>query len=194
MKIIKKLIVLVVSLSLIAVIAGCGNSNSGAVNQTQTETQPASVTGSLSDAKTAKARALQVADVSEDSAAFTKVWKETDDGVEQWEIQFVSNGQKYEIELNAADASVREQSSEAVIKGSAPGGCITADQAKSTALSATGVSADQAIFTEVKFETDDGIQKWELDFYEPNGKHDVELNAANGAVLESSVESVKMMQ
>lgn len=206
----KKIAILIFVLSLFAMMTGCGSTNtvvSNAAAPAPNAAAPApnaaapaapvttaAVPSSGLDAQNAKQTALQAVGVSEDSAVFTKVWKDFDDGMQEWEIEFVSNGQKYEIDLNAADGSVRKSSCEPVERGIAAVGCISADEAKAAALQAAGISAEQATFIDVESDFDDGMQIWELKFIAPDGIHEIELNAANGSILEMSLEMAQIAQ
>lgn len=196
MKNLNKIIVLIMACSLFVLLVGCGNADSGKTDQKESGSKTETETGtSMTEVQTARSQALKAAGVSEDGVVFTKVWKETDNGIQKWEVEFVSNGQKYEVELNASDGSIRESSAKPVVQGSPAKGCISSDEAKAAALKEIGINANQATFTEIKFETDDGIQKWELEFVGIDGnKYDFKLNAANGSVLETSVESTQIMR
>ncbi len=154
----------------------------------------APVQTSALDVNTAKAAAVKATGVPEDSVCFTKAWLDFDDGIQQWEIEFVSNGNKYEIDLNAADGSMIKNSMQPVENGAVLNGGISSDEAKSAALAAAGVNTPDVVFTKIKGDFDDGIQKWEIEFVSSGKKYEVELNAADGSPLEMSQEMLQIAQ
>lgn len=60
---------------------------------------------------------------------------------------------------------------------------ITAEQAKSAALSHAGVSANDAIFVKAGLDWDDGKVHYEVEFYAGNTEYDYDIDAVSGAVL-----------
>ena len=60
---------------------------------------------------------------------------------------------------------------------------ITAEQAKSAALSHAGVSANDAIFVKAGLDWDDGKVHYEVAFYAGNTEYDYDIDAVSGAVL-----------
>lgn len=70
------------------------------------------------------------------------------------------------------------------------GTTITVDQAKQAALSRAGVSAGSARFTEAKFEYDDGVAVYQIDFISGTREYEVEVNATTGAIMEYDSESI----
>ncbi|WP_242956822.1 PepSY domain-containing protein [Flavonifractor sp. An82] len=60
---------------------------------------------------------------------------------------------------------------------------ITAEQAKSAALSHAGVSANDAIFVKAGLDWDDGKVQYEVEFYAGNTEYDYDIDAVSGAVL-----------
>lgn len=165
-----------------------------AVPETAAQQAAAPAQATVLDVNTAKSAAVQTVGVPEDSVCFTKAWLDYDDGIQKWEIEFVSNGNKYEVDLNASNGSLLKNSMQPVENGLAVNGGISSEQAKSAALAATGVNAADAVFTKVKSDFDDGIQKWEIEFVTSGNKYEVELNAADGSPLEMSQEMLQIAQ
>ncbi|MCM1060173.1 MAG: PepSY domain-containing protein [Eubacterium sp.] len=141
----------------------------------------------------AKAIALKHAGVDASAAVFTKAKLDYDDGIAEYDIEFVANNIEYEYEIGAADGAVLESSFEKVkqVMAEAASGQITLDEAKAIALKHAGVSESAAVFTKAKQERDDGIVKYDIEFVADNTEYEYEISAADGTVLESSVEKRK---
>lgn len=67
---------------------------------------------------------------------------------------------------------------------------IDMESAKSIATSNAGFNVGNVTFTKTKYDFDDGIAKWEIEFVANNMKYEYEIAASNGAVVKSEVESV----
>lgn len=63
------------------------------------------------------------------------------------------------------------------------GAYIGEDKAKSIALEHAGVTASQAKFAWVEMDRDDGIVKYDVEFYYGNKEYDYEINATTGAII-----------
>lgn len=72
----------------------------------------------------------------------------------------------------------------------ANGAAITQDEAKRIALEKAGINEADATFTALKYEIDDGIPVWKVDFISNNIEYDFEINASTGDILEFESESV----
>ena len=62
-------------------------------------------------------------------------------------------------------------------------GNISLDKAKEIALSHAGLSADQVTFVKVNMDCDDGIQKYEIEFYYNYREYSYEIDANTGNIL-----------
>ena len=62
-------------------------------------------------------------------------------------------------------------------------GNISLDKAKEIALSHAGLSADQVTFVQVNMDFDDGIQKYEIEFYYNYREYSYEIDANTGNIL-----------
>ncbi|MBP3887036.1 MAG: PepSY domain-containing protein, partial [Cellulosilyticum sp.] len=60
---------------------------------------------------------------------------------------------------------------------------ISADKAKQIALSHAGLTSSQVTFKRTELEFDDGISKYEVEFYYNNREYSYEINAKTGAIL-----------
>lgn len=155
-----------------------GNGNTGAA-------------ASISEAD-AKNIALKHAGVDSAAATFIKVKLDIDNGISEYDIEFIVNSIKYEYEIKADDGAVLEFSVEPVYTApqTAASGNITLEEAKNFALQYANVQASSAVFIKTKREYDDGITKYDIEFTADNVRYEVEINASNGAVIEFSAEPV----
>ena len=62
-------------------------------------------------------------------------------------------------------------------------GDISVDKAKEIALSHVGLSADQVTFVQANMDFDDGIQKYEIEFYYNYREYSYEIDANTGNIL-----------
>lgn len=62
-------------------------------------------------------------------------------------------------------------------------GNISVERAKEIALSHAGLSADQVTFVKVNMDFDDGIQKYEIEFYYNYREYSYEIDANTGNIL-----------
>lgn len=60
---------------------------------------------------------------------------------------------------------------------------ISSSEAKDAALAAVGVSADEATFTEVVREKDDGIVVYDIEFYTDTERYGLKIDAKSGLVI-----------
>lgn len=142
----------------------------------------------------AKTAALTASGVAQDNATFTKTQLEKDDGKTYYEIEFTdADGVRYEYDIDAVTGTVIAYESEK--KGTAKtqsgqtttaaSGEIDEATAKQTALDDAGLTADQVTFVKVERERDDGVTKYEVEFYAKDTytEYDYEINAQTGAIL-----------
>ena len=61
---------------------------------------------------------------------------------------------------------------------------ITIDQAKEIALKHAGLTEDQVSFSETKNDIDDGIEKYDIEFYCNGKEYDYEISAINGEIIQ----------
>ena len=65
---------------------------------------------------------------------------------------------------------------------------ITVDEAKNAALANAGLQESDVVYKKAQLETDDGVLKYEIDFYAGDNEYNFDIDAANGAVLKSEKE------
>ena len=159
----------------------------------------------------AKAVALEAAGVAEDDAVFSTAGLDKRNGMDYYAVDFTAGGQSYEYDIDAVTGVVIDSSSgggaaETPAAGdddgtaSAPaaaspspsagqttGGqaaAVTEEQARETALSHAGLTADQVTFVRSKLDRDDGRLMYDVEFYTSDYKeYDYEIDAATGEIL-----------
>lgn len=177
--------------------AGCGGSAEDNMNDItvsvsgSSDAAGAAVPLSDIDMEQAKAIALEHAGAAENEVTFTKQKYDGGPVNSEYDIEFIYNGAKYEYEINAADGSVTEFSSEII---SAPqtavpdGGLITAQEAESIALEYAGLTAEDAGNIRSKLDYDDGIAEYEVEFKHGGYEYEFEINASNGNIIKSEID------
>lgn len=160
------------------------------------ETTKASANQST-DIEKAKQIALADAGVSAADAKFIKAKADYDDGVKVFDIEFISGSREYEYEINAASGKITDKDVESVktrpqtVKESTTsaaaeqkGDFIGVDSAKQKALSHAGLNSADVRFTKVKFDKDDGISVYEIEFISGRYEYEYEINAETGKIID----------
>ena len=70
-------------------------------------------------------------------------------------------------------------------------GNIDLEKAKSIAVEDAGLSVSNVNFTKANLDTDDGVQKYEIEFTCNGNEYDYDINAQTGAIMEKSQEIVE---
>ena len=151
-------------------------------------------TGNISLDK-AKEIALSHAGLSADQVTFIKVNMDFDDGIQKYDIKFYCNGQEYDYEINSSNGQIIQfdydmeynyipnnntTNYQSNVNTTAN---ISVERAKEIALSHAGLSADQVTFVKVNMDFDDGIQKYEIEFYYNYREYSYEIDANTGNIL-----------
>ena len=159
--------------------AGQGGNQSGLANQPKLGVEEA------------KEAALKHAGLTSQEVTFIKEELDYDDGITEYEIEFVTNTTKYEYEINAADGAVLGSSQEPVeqIPENLQGqGVISVDEAKEALLNHAGFQLEQVAFTKVELEQDDGVVEYEIEFYADGKEYSGKVNASTGAIMKYGME------
>ena len=196
-------IIVTVSISLI----GCTNSgvaNNGNGNNTESSIQDSSEsskqnnnvnnTGDISLDK-AKEIALSHAGLSSDQVTFVQANKDFDDGIQKYDIEFYCNGKEYDYEINASNGEIIQYdydmeynyipnnnttNNQSNVNTTAN---ISAERAKEIALSHAGLASNQVTFKRTELDFDNGIQKYEVEFYYNNREYSYEIDSNTGNII-----------
>ena len=161
----------------------------------------------------AKAVALEAAGVAEDDAVFSTAGLDKRNGMDYYAVDFTAGGRSYEYDIDAVTgvmidsssgggtaetpaagdddgtASAPAAASPSPSAGQTTGGqaaatAVTEEQARETALSHAGLTADQVTFVRSKLDRDDGRLMYDVEFYTSDYKeYDYEIDASTGEIL-----------
>ncbi len=143
---------------------------------------------------------VEVGDVS-----FTRVTLDEDENV--YECEFSGEGYIYYYEIDAtkgevvsfgkseidtvsgASDTVEEHENESFETKET---LVTEDEAKSIAVNHGGYTMAEVTFTEIKWETENNVEYFEIDYTTPSDKfeHSVEVNSNSGEVIDYEKESI----
>lgn len=157
----------------------------------------------------AKAVALEAAGVAEDDAVFSTAGLDKRNGMDYYAVDFTAGGQSYEYDIDAVTGVVIDSSSGGgtaetpaagdddgtaaaspspsagqTTGGQAAATAVTEEQARETAMSHAGLTADQVTFVRSELDRDDGRLMYDVEFYTSDYKeYDYEIDAATGEIL-----------
>lgn len=167
----------------------------------------------------AKKIAVTNAGLDINSVTFVKQMQDWDDGFIKWDVDFVYGDTKYDYDISASNGAILKAERELIAYGNmtpqpinqqagqqaalgtgvsagagAYGGMtgqgIDVEAAKQAAVAHAGFNVANVTFVKQKYDFDDGIAKWEIDFVVNTTKYEYEVNAANGAIVKFQVESI----
>ncbi len=140
----------------------------------------------------AKEKALADAGLADADVTFTKQKSDREDGRVVYDIEFYTAAQYYEYEIDAATGAIQEKSVEFRPMFQQPeesgDSNIGLEKAKSIALEHAGFSAEEIFFSKAKFENDDGIMVYEIEFYKDRIEYEYTIHARKGTILEFDAE------
>lgn len=159
----------------------------------------------------AKKIAVTNAGLDINSVTFIKQMQDWDDGFIKWDVDFVYGDTKYDYDISASNGAILKSERELIAYGNMTpqpinqqaitgagagsyggmtGQGIDVEAAKQAAVAHAGFNAANVTFVKQKYDFDDGIAKWEIDFVVNTTKYEYEVNAANGAIVKFQVESI----
>ena len=169
--------------------ANQNNNNNTAANQNNIIANNASNSTVNSNNKItieeAKSIALKHSNLDESQVSFIRGEYDFDNGIEKYEIEFYSNNNKYEYEINAKTGDIisYDYDNEKHLTSQQINDKITIEEAKSIALKHSNLDESQVSFMKAKYEFDDGIGKYEIEFYYNFKEYEYEINASNGEII-----------
>lgn len=161
-------------------LTGCqnGQNNQAAPSQSQAPAQQTAGSAAMS-AEQATARALEQAGAGETATAvYTE--KEREDGRDVYEVSFYVGSTKYEVEIDAADGSVKKSEQKAERAG-ADTAAFSRAQAEALALGKVPGAAKADIG--LQYETDDGKAQFDGRIVYGGRVYEFEIDAQSGDVL-----------
>ena len=209
----KKLSLLVIIAALSISLVSCtnsGKSNNGNNDNTSNSSVDSKDSNKITIDE-AKEIALEHAGLTKDKVTFLETENETDNGTEKYDIEFYYNDKEYDYEISAIDGKIikydndiNEDNNQNNIANSTQNNTqsntqnnsvnkaqsntnntagISGDKAKEIALKHAGLTSSQVSFKRTELDYDDGIQKYEVEFYYNNKEYSYEIDANTGNIL-----------
>ncbi|MDD5936952.1 MAG: PepSY domain-containing protein [Clostridiales bacterium] len=209
-KLILATIVLVFSIGLVACTDSGVVDNSNGNNSSINGSSDDSTNGKTSNKITidqAKEIALKHAGLTKDQVSFSQTKNDIDDGIEKYDVEFNYEGKEYDYEISAIggeiikyDHEIEDTNIHNNVTTNTQGNTqndaanntsnntnstdnISVDKAKQIALSHAGLTSSKVTFKRTELDFDDGIQKYEVEFYYNNREYSYEINAKTGEIL-----------
>ena len=195
----KKVVLATIIISVSMSLAGCKNSktlnNGNETNKKVTIEQ-------------AKEIALKHANLTSDKVSFIRTETDIDNGVEKYDIEFYYENKEYDYEINAANGEIIEydydvenyniptkEDSNNIVNNQQSNNIdgnqqlnpyetsITVEEAKEIALKHANLTSSQVSFVKSEFDFDDGVKKYDIEFYYNNREYNYEIDANTGIIL-----------
>ena len=138
----------------------------------------------------AKEIALKYAGVTSDQVSFIKAEMDLDNGIQKYDIEFYHGSKEYDYEINSTNGEIIKYDYDIEYNNNVNNTNninsavnISEEQAKEIALKHAGVTSDQVSFIKVEMDLDNGIQKYDIEFYHGSKEYDYEINSANGEII-----------
>lgn len=190
----KKLQTILIALLAVTVLAGCAASASTLPPEETTLPGPAAA---LQPEKLTpeEARAIALADaaLTEAEAAGLRVKYDPDDGIPAYEVDFRAGDYEYDYTIHAETGAILSRGREFDPAATTPpqtlppavqSETITADAAADIALAHAGLTRADVTRLDVKYDFDDGVPTYEVDFHHGKTEYDYEIHAETGAILD----------
>lgn len=150
-------------------------------------TSPAMAASSASTIGTSRAKEIAVehAGFTTSAVSFKKAKLDRDDGVYEYEINFVKGSYRYEYDIDAYSGAVLEYTVKKTSTArNTTKSMIGLEKAKEAALKAAGLKAADVTFIETKLDRDSRTNEYDISFYTDTMKYEYEIDAASAAVNE----------
>lgn len=176
------------------------NINAGADTAAKQENVSAPVTpADYITPEQAKEAALNHAGVTADTVFDYKCEFDYDDGRAEYEIDFESGEYDYDYDIDAVTGDIVKNNKEYDLENLVENGIsntsadgtteyITAEEAKSIALSHAGVHENNVFDYDCEFDNEKGRAVYEIDFESMNYEHDYDIDAVTGEIIKSEKE------
>lgn len=156
---------------------------------TPAQSSPNTSTGAVSEAK-AQEIALAHAGVKPADATITKSKLDYDDGKQVYEVEWYSNGAKYDYEIDVATGEVVKSDYEAkVVVGTSNSATISEADAKKTVLARVSGATASDIY-EWELDYDDGRPEYEGKIIYGGSEYEFTIDATSGTIIEWDVEVI----
>lgn len=139
----------------------------------------------------AEAIALKDVGLTEEQVSGLRCKLDTDDGVQQYEVEFYADGNEYDYEVDAASGNILSKKKELEDdreKAGSSNTAVTEEQAKKIALEKVPGAGEKDV--RIHQDTDDGKVVYEGSIVYQEKKYEFEIDADSGKLLEWEEESV----
>lgn len=174
------------------------NANTGAVIKAEkeraeekTNTARPTVKGKYITLDEAKSIALKKVGLTSSKVNFKKAKLTSDDGVAQYDIEFVHGAYEYDFEIGAKDGKILDYDKEIRKTEPAPASkadYITAQTAKNIALAHAKLDASQVKKLEAELDKDGSDAYYEVEFKYARYEYEYKINAKTGKIIFSEKE------
>ncbi len=165
-----------------------GSPQTGSAQTGSSQTSSAQTGTTLTEAE-AKEIALAHAGYTEAQVNYIVVKFDYDDGVPEYEVEFYVNNQEYDYEIHGNTGAIisYDFDMESVYSGgsnsNSTGDVIGEAQAKEIALAHAGLAESAVTGMKVKFDYDDGVPEYEVEFNNGRIEYEYEIHGTTGAIL-----------
>lgn len=189
----KKLIMLT-ALSMSLLLVACASNTSEIPAPADNTTVPVNPSTGEITVDQATEIALQHANLAAEQVSFVRSEREFDNGIEKYDIEFYMDDKEYDYEIDAKtgeimsydydvenfdifnQAGTNAAANEEQFK-------ITVDEAKEIVLKHANFTNEQVGFAKAERDMDDGIAKYDIEFYVDNIEYNYEIDARDGKIL-----------
>lgn len=151
-----------------------------------------------------RAKVIALKDANVSNVTFVKAKLERDNGVMVYDVEFYKGNVEYDYEIEATTGRILEKDRDienyVIPKNSTKKQAVTkkpntvaqykgdigVEKAKNIALRDANVG--QVNFIKAKLDYDDGIYKYDIEFYKGNVEYDYEIEASTGRILEKDID------
>ncbi len=135
--------------------------------------------------------ALQDSGLSSDTVTFKKSKQDFDHGIRVYEIDFFTDYETYEYEVNISSGEIvskKVEKNTSMQKTSSKDTYIGIENAKSIAFKHAKVVESDVAMKKSRIDYDDGRAEYEIEFYVQNKKYEYSIDALNGRILDWDIE------
>jgi len=141
----------------------------------------------------AQEAALKHAGFLSDEVTGLRVSYDIDDGRKEYDVEFFADDTEYDCTVDAVTGDIVSFDAEAVTKPTSTTtqtvtATLTEDDAEAIALAHAGVTADQAAGLRTKYEIDNNVPQYEVDFHVGATEYDYTIHGETGEILEFEID------
>lgn len=146
----------------------------------------------------AKESALNHAGLTDSQISKLEIEFDKDDGTPIYEVEFYNGNTKYEYKIDAETGNIRKFDSKTKKDPVSPPtpdttptakDYISLEKAKEVAFYKAGVTAADIREIKAKFDWDDGLAVYEIEFYKGKTKYEYDIDALTGSIRKADIET-----